>query len=57
MQEPRGHEEMYGAILRPNTVLVEAGMTEMGVLFCHNSGYSTMCGHASLALGRFLVDT
>ena len=28
----------------------------MGVLFLTNSGYSTMCGHATLALGRLLVD-
>ncbi|KAK3704149.1 hypothetical protein LTR37_013989 [Vermiconidia calcicola] len=28
----------------------------MGVIFLTNDGYSTMCGHATLALGRFLVD-
>lgn len=55
--EPRGHRDMYGAILRPETELVRSGEAHMGVLFCHNNGYSTMCGHATLALGRFLVDT
>lgn len=55
--EPRGHRDMYGAILRPETELVQSGEAHMGVLFCHNNGYSTMCGHATLALGRFLVDT
>lgn len=55
--EPRGHRDMYGAILRPDTELVRSGEAHMGVLFCHNNGYSTMCGHATLALGRFLVDT
>ena len=55
--EPRGHRDMYGAILRPETELVRSGEAHMGVLFCHNNGYSTMCGHATIALGRFLVDT
>jgi trans-L-3-hydroxyproline dehydratase len=55
--EPRGHRDMYGAILRPDTELVRAGEAHMGVLFCHNNGYSSMCGHATIALGRFLVDT
>ncbi|KAI3395693.1 hypothetical protein diail_991 [Diaporthe ilicicola] len=55
--EPRGHRDMYGAVLRPDTELVRSGDAHMGVLFCRNNGYSTMCGHATLALGRFLVDT
>lgn len=55
--EPRGHRDMYGAILRPETELVRLGEAHMGVVFCHNNGYSTMCGHATIALGRFLVDT
>lgn len=43
---------MYGA------VLVEPDHPEahIGVLFMHNEGYSTMCGHATIALGRYLVD-
>ncbi|KAI0085121.1 Diaminopimelate epimerase-like protein [Irpex rosettiformis] len=57
MHEPRGHSEMYGAILVPETEMTLAGEADIGVLFCHNEGYSTMCGHASIALGRFLVDT
>ncbi|RDW76177.1 proline racemase [Coleophoma crateriformis] len=56
MLEPRGHWDMYGAILRPETELVDAGEADMGVLFMHNEGFSTMCGHATIALGRFLVD-
>ncbi|KAJ9602237.1 hypothetical protein H2200_013357 [Cladophialophora chaetospira] len=55
--EPRGHYEMYGAVLRPNTELTRTGQAHMGVLFLTNEGYSTMCGHAIIALGRFLVDT
>ncbi|GFN13584.1 hypothetical protein AtubIFM56815_003970 [Aspergillus tubingensis] len=57
MLEPRGHYDMYGAILRPTTELVESGEAHIGVLFTHNGGFSTMCGHATIALGRFLVDT
>lgn len=48
---------MYGAILRPQTELVDSGEAHIGVLFMHNEGFSTMCGHATIALGRFLVDT
>uniref|UniRef100_A0AAY4B7D7 trans-L-3-hydroxyproline dehydratase n=2 Tax=Denticeps clupeoides TaxID=299321 RepID=A0AAY4B7D7_9TELE len=50
--EPRGHRDMYGALL----VASELPEADLGVLFVHNEGYSTMCGHAVLALGRFAVD-
>ncbi|KAI0645891.1 Diaminopimelate epimerase-like protein [Trametes meyenii] len=57
MREPRGHREMYGAILVAETEKTRSGEADIGVLFCHNEGYSTMCGHATIALGRFLIDT
>lgn len=57
MLEPRGHNAMYGAIVRPQTELVDSGEAHVGVLFTHNGGFSTMCGHATIALGRFMVDT
>ncbi|KAJ3829689.1 hypothetical protein F5880DRAFT_1470130 [Lentinula raphanica] len=57
MLEPRGHPGMYGAILVKETELTRSGEADIGVLFCHNEGYSTMCGHATIALGRFLIDT
>lgn len=57
MLEPRGHDGMYGAIICPDTELVWSGAAHVGVLFIHNEGFSTMCGHATIALGRFLVDT
>jgi trans-L-3-hydroxyproline dehydratase len=48
MLEPRGHAEMYGALIVP------AGPpAAFGVLFMHHSGFSTMCGHATIALGRW----
>ncbi|KPP69074.1 trans-L-3-hydroxyproline dehydratase-like [Scleropages formosus] len=52
MFEPRGHYDMYGALL----VDSELREADVGVLFVHNAGYSTMCGHAVIALGRFAVD-
>jgi trans-L-3-hydroxyproline dehydratase len=52
MLEPRGHAEMYGAILVPPASADAA----LAVLFCHHEGYSTMCGHATIALGRFAVE-
>jgi trans-L-3-hydroxyproline dehydratase len=52
MFEPRGHFDMYGVIpVEPD--LPEA---DLAVLFMHNEGYSTMCGHAVIALGRYAVD-
>ncbi|KAH7250632.1 hypothetical protein B0J15DRAFT_496565 [Fusarium solani] len=55
--EPRGHKDMYGAIIRRDTELIRSGDAHIGVLFCHSYGYSPMCGHATIALARFLVDT
>lgn len=36
MNEPRGHPDMYGAILVQDTELVQSGKADIGVLFCHN---------------------
>jgi len=52
MFEPRGHFDMYGALLVEPTL----PGADLAVLFMHNEGYSTMCGHAVVALGRFAVD-
>ncbi|KAJ0382172.1 hypothetical protein COL922a_013090 [Colletotrichum nupharicola] len=54
--EPRGHQDMYSAVLRPRTELVASGEAHMGALFLTHEGYGMMCGHATIALGRFLVD-
>lgn len=53
MLEPRGHAEMYGAVLVEPTL----PNSDAAVIFSHNGGYSTMCGHASIALGRLLHDS
>ncbi len=52
MFEPRGHEGMYGVI--PVKPSVPGAV--LGVLFTHHEGYSTMCGHATVALGRWIVE-
>lgn len=46
MLEPRGHADMYGALLTEP----ERGGSDAGVLFMHNDGYSTMCGHGVIAV-------
>ena len=53
MFEPRGHADMYGAII------LEASSedADFDVFFIHNEGYSTMCGHAVLALTKFVFET
>lgn len=60
MWEPRGHADMYGCILTPP--VTPDG--DVGVLFLHNEGFSTMCGHGIIALvkvgcetGYFKADT
>ncbi|KAM6954242.1 trans-L-3-hydroxyproline dehydratase [Aplochiton taeniatus] len=52
MFEPRGHYDMYGALI----VDSEIPGADLGVIFMHNEGYSTMCGHAVIALGRYAID-
>jgi trans-L-3-hydroxyproline dehydratase len=52
MFEPRGHHDMYGALM----VEPDLPSADVAVLFMHNEGYSTMCGHAVIALGRYAVD-
>ncbi len=51
--EPRGHADMYGAVLTPP---VTPG-ADFGVLFLTNEGYSTMCGHGVIALTTALLET
>jgi len=53
MWEPRGHADMYGAII--TDPVGEA--SDCGVLFLHNEGFSTMCGHGIIGLTKVLVET
>lgn len=52
MFEPRGHADMYGCILLPPND--EDG--DFGIIFLHNEGYSTMCGHAIIAISTLAVE-
>jgi proline racemase len=52
MYEPRGHKDMYGAILLPP----HSDYADMTVLFMHNEGYSTMCGHGVIAITTGLIE-
>ena len=51
--EPHGHADMYGAI--PTDPVTPDG--DLGVLFMHNEGWSTMCGHGIIALTTALLET
>jgi trans-L-3-hydroxyproline dehydratase len=53
MLEPRGHAGMYGVIPTPAC----NPDADFAVLFTHQEGYSTMCGHATIALGRWAVES
>ena len=53
MWEPRGHADMYGCILTPP--VTPDG--DVGVLFMHNEGFSTMCGHGIIGLMKVGVQT
>ncbi len=50
--EPRGHRDMYGAVLLPP----HRSDADIAVLFMHNAGYSTMCGHGVIALTTGLIE-
>lgn len=52
MWEPRGHADMYGGWVGPP---VEED-SDLSVLFLHNEGFSTMCGHGIIALTTVLLD-
>ena len=53
MWEPRGHADMYGAIV--TEPVTPDG--DLGVLFIHNEGFSTMCGHGIIGLATVGLDT
>jgi trans-L-3-hydroxyproline dehydratase len=53
MWEPRGHADMYGCIV--TEPVTPDG--DLGVLFLHNAGFSTMCGHGIIGLAKVGLDT
>jgi proline racemase len=50
--EPRGHTDMYGALLT-EPVSRDA---HAGILFMHNEGWSTMCGHGIIAVTTIAIE-
>lgn len=53
VNEPRGHADMYGAfVVPPND-----GGADLGVIFFHNEGYSTACGHGTIALVTWALES
>ncbi len=52
MWEPRGHADMYGCLVLP-PITADA---HFSVLFLHNEGYSTMCGHGIIAVTKVALE-
>ena len=52
MFEPRGHADMYGALITKP----EKADSDFGILFMHNEGYSSMCGHGIIATVSAAVE-
>jgi proline racemase len=52
VNEPRGHADMYGCFVVPP----EDDGADLGVVFFHNAGYSTACGHGTIALVTWALD-
>lgn len=52
IDEPRGHADMYGCFVTPPD---DAG-ADLGVVFFHNEGYSTACGHGTIALVTWAIE-
>ncbi len=53
MWEPRGHADQYGCIIMPPC----SKDADFSILFLHNEGYSTMCGHAIIATTKVVLET
>ncbi|GAA1589500.1 proline racemase family protein [Kribbella karoonensis] len=53
VNEPRGHADMYGGFVVPG----DDDGADFGVVFWHKDGYSTACGHGTIALATWAVDT
>ena len=53
MWEPRGHADMYGCVIVPP----DSEGADFGILFLHNEGYSTMCGHGIIGITMVVLET
>lgn len=52
MWEPRGHADMYGCLITPPC----SDEADFGILFLHNEGYSSMCGHGIIAVAKVVLE-
>ncbi len=52
LREPRGHADMYGAILTP-----AADDADLDIFFINTVGYSPMCGHGIIAITKVILET
>ncbi|MFL5684927.1 MAG: proline racemase family protein [Chloroflexota bacterium] len=53
INEPRGHADMYGCFVTPP----DDDWADLGVVFFHNEGYSTACGHGTIALVTWAIES
>jgi proline racemase len=53
VNEPRGHADMYGGFVTPP----DDDWGDLGVVFFHNEGFSTACGHGTIALVTWAIDS
>ncbi len=53
LKEPRGHKDMFGAVLVPPPT----DDADLAVLFMHNEGMSTMCGHGTIGTVKTAAET
>ena len=53
VNEPRGHADMYGAFVTP----ANDDWGDLGVVFFHNEGFSTACGHGTIALVTWALES
>jgi proline racemase len=51
--EPRGHADMYGCFVTEP----DDADGDLGVLFFHNAGFSTACGHGTIALATWAIES
>ena len=53
VNEPRGHADMYGCFVTPP----DDDWADLGVVFFHTEGYSTACGHGTIAIVTWAIDS
>lgn len=53
MLEPRGHANMFGALLTEPTT----DQADMGMIFLDGTEYLNMCGHGTIGVATMLVET